>query len=458
MVDSMGSVSTIEAHMANRRDHTDCILRYQIMQDLLAHREASKQRTEQYIVEQAEATKAKSEALVAELIKTPPGSRRYQEILNEINRLTTQPDTSGLEELQRRAEPPASLMAELKAATDPKYYQFQQQQSRQQPPTHGYQDQAQQPQAHPQSYHAPPQTVPTSPPSMAQGQPHQSPQPQYPYSGPQPVPNSPPPVMPQELPADPPPVSSTAPSQSASAAGGQIPPRGPLGNSRVRTPSPGPRPPSRPQTTSSGRVQVLGHCPAAPDGIEFEAHWHQPVGVPDFLVCTKCFEEKVRPTPFANQFECVFLGACQEKRSCLFASKRSESLLAEAVRTGNFAPLQDYMQLRSKMKSCTGPAGIKGSAGIGWYVAKNDHIPGLVICESCYHDVVMATILIHSFEPNKVQQPVDQLWACDIATPYISRALWAASENGSWNEFVYAARKRLKAPPCDADKAVESNT
>lgn len=140
------------------------------------------------------------------------------------------------------------------------------------------------------------------------------------------------------------------------------------------------------------------------------------------------------------------------------------------------------MRARSGIPDCKGVGGVKGgdassaAAGggggggeINWHRAKNHAIPGLVACEACYEDYILAHPGLATNFERTPPQPRGETWACDFAVPFIEREFEArggkgsskagissvthsnASEGGNgndWAGFVAEAKARLSIAPC----------
>lgn len=200
---------------------------------------------------------------------------------------------------------------------------------------------------------------------------------------------------------------------------------------------------------SRQRPPALHACPTPPESLAFPTYWYRLPNDDNFLICTKCYEDKLHSTSFASLLRCDYLdfgpGSTAE---CDFSTPRMDSLLRQAVASNNFQPLCSFAERRLSIKCCSGTEGIKGCDDVKWFKPINDEIPGFVCCEACYVDVVLGTAFGLDFLPYEDQHPADQTWSCDLAIPYLRNVLQACSRRGGWHAFVQAARHRMSLPTC----------
>lgn len=205
---------------------------------------------------------------------------------------------------------------------------------------------------------------------------------------------------------------------------------------------------------SSQRPAPLSACPS-PESIAFPTYWYRLPDNADFLICTKCYEDKLHPTPLANLARCDYLdfGPTVEAR-CDFNTPRIDALIRQAIVSTDIQPLCSFAGHRLAIKSCSGVQGIKGGDGVKWFKPSNDEIPGFVCCEACYEDVVLGTVFGPNFAPYWQEQAVDQVWSCDLAVPYLKHCLQGYGRRRDWNGFVHAGRYRMSLPTCERGVAV----
>ena len=203
------------------------------------------------------------------------------------------------------------------------------------------------------------------------------------------------------------------------------------------------------------RPAPLYVCPTPPESVAFPTYWYRLPSDDHFLICTKCYEDKLHSTPFASLLRCDYLdfgpGYIAE---CDFNTPRIDALLREAVASNNFQSLWSFADRRLSIKPCSGIQGIKGGNGVKWFKPVDDVVPGFVSCEACYEDVILGTNFSANFVPHSGQQPADQVWSCDLAIPHLRRSLPWRAVRGDWHGFVQASRHRMSLPICESDTPV----
>ena len=200
------------------------------------------------------------------------------------------------------------------------------------------------------------------------------------------------------------------------------------------------------------RPAPLTVCPTPPESISFPIHWYRIPDEENFLICTKCYEEKLYSSPFASLLRCDYLdygpGAIA---TCDFNTPRTDSLLRQAIASNDFQLLTSFAKRRMNIKSCQGVQGIKGGNDVKWFKPVHDDISGFVCCEACYEDVVLGTNFGPQFVPSPQQQPADAVWACDLAIPSLKHNLRGYARSADWTGFAQAARHRMSLPTCVKD-------
>ena len=201
--------------------------------------------------------------------------------------------------------------------------------------------------------------------------------------------------------------------------------------------------------TSPQRPAPLTACPSPPESIAFPTYWYRLPDDDEFLICTKCFEDKLHSTRFASLLRCDYLDfGCGRVAQCDFDTPRIDCLLRQAFASDDFQPLCSFAKQRIRIKACSGPQGIKGGNDVKWFKPAKDEIPGFVCCEACYEDQLSSSSFSLHFVPYWEQQPVDQVWSCDLAIPYLQRSLQGYARCANWHGFVQAACHRMSLPPC----------
>ncbi|TPX17633.1 uncharacterized protein E0L32_012078 [Thyridium curvatum] len=184
--------------------------------------------------------------------------------------------------------------------------------------------------------------------------------------------------------------------------------------------------------------------------VPLKTTWYTHQSAPSYLICSRCYVDHIYPTRFKDDFKGEELEA-DKAHICRFPTLRvKKELFPQVVTTGDLQPFLDYANARLGLPECKGAKGAKGSEGIKWWRAKNDAIPGLVICETCVEDMLKSSPFMAKFEPATGQGEED-IWSCDLALPYLARVLQKTRETGDWTAFMEAANLRIQlqaAQPC----------
>ena len=200
------------------------------------------------------------------------------------------------------------------------------------------------------------------------------------------------------------------------------------------------------------RPAPLTVCPTPPKSIAFPTHWYRFPDDDDFLICTKCYEDKLRSTRFAILLRCDYLDFGPGiEATCDFNTPRINSLLRRAITSNDLQPLRSFAKQRLEIKSCQGVQGVQGGNDVKWFKPVNDDISGFVCCEACYEDVVLGTDFGPQFVPYPQRQPADAVWSCDLAIPYLKHSLQEYARSADWGGFAQAARHRMSLPTCVRD-------
>lgn len=216
-------------------------------------------------------------------------------------------------------------------------------------------------------------------------------------------------------------------------------------------------PPDAHSSTTNGPVKSptgTRECIATP--VTFAATWYTHPRAPDFHICMNCYEDHIRRSRFAADFRGTFRDD-GEARVCRFTTPRmKESLWKTALTTGSLEGVIAYLVLRATIPNCAGQIGVKGTAGIKWYKAKNGELPPMVICQACYEDFV----LLHPrfawdhFEVTTIRHEAEHTWSCDLTVPYIYREYKVRAPMNDWQNFVASVTVRMSLKPCPGAKTV----
>ncbi|KAK6213628.1 integral membrane protein [Colletotrichum tabaci] len=214
-----------------------------------------------------------------------------------------------------------------------------------------------------------------------------------------------------------------------------MPPTRPRANSRRASPPNGKR----------GRAVVA--CIDTP--VTFSTTWYAHPAAPDFLVCSRCYEDHLVGTRFEHDFRGKVCGD-GEPRACRFSKPRvRDHLLRATLATGRIEDLVGFLRHRSAVPDCKGSDGVRGSErGAKWFRPRNNAVPNMVVCEACFEDHVQPyRFAAQHFEPAAGQAPGD-VWSCDLSIPRIRNAYRAAAARDDWAGFAKEAAARMNMPAC----------
>ncbi|KAL0942330.1 uncharacterized protein CTRU02_200216 [Colletotrichum truncatum] len=203
---------------------------------------------------------------------------------------------------------------------------------------------------------------------------------------------------------------------------------------------------------------VIWECPDQ-RVIDYECEWYHIPEIPDFIVCTRCHEMYLSGTPSSSSFTRVK----RPEGRCRFNVPRiTRALLPEYLKTKDFQPIKDFMSKRLEVPDCHGQAGVKGTAGIKWFIPLEKSLSdmGMISCEACYEDIILGTSLRQHWGPHDKIQAADASWACDICIPFLGRTILKYSKlpGHTWEGWVEAAAKHVKLPQCEKTKAVSPSS
>ncbi|KAH0499807.1 hypothetical protein TgHK011_006973 [Trichoderma gracile] len=214
-----------------------------------------------------------------------------------------------------------------------------------------------------------------------------------------------------------------------------------------------PRPP--PLIRASGApLEVITYCPEA-RAVDYSLYWYRLPDNPDFLICTRCHADHIRATPLASHFEKIKRPDNFNSSCCFWFPRVKEVIWPEAVRSGRLEALRAFMKKRLDMKACKGRDLTPASDGIKWFGMAASEVNGFISCEACHEDRIIGTPFESRFSPYR-EQPTDEKWSCDLAVPYISRAIVKLAKRNDWATFVAEAARRLSLPKCEGQE-IQSN-
>ncbi|GAM88151.1 hypothetical protein ANO11243_061820 [Dothideomycetidae sp. 11243] len=208
---------------------------------------------------------------------------------------------------------------------------------------------------------------------------------------------------------------------------------------------------SLPVVKDSGQPNaVIWECPELERTIDYRSTWYHLNGVPDFLICTKCYGHHLAGSQISKQFAPTE----RDSGACRFNVPRlTKSLVPEARRTNNLEPVRAFMLRRLSVPDCKGQASVGHEDNIKWFATAGSQSTGFVACEACYEDHVLANSFASHFRPSDPGQQVGEFWACDFCIPVIKRAYWKLSKSrNGWDEWQSLISKRMSLPQCNGQE------
>ncbi|KAF3396803.1 hypothetical protein DPV78_007997 [Talaromyces pinophilus] len=202
--------------------------------------------------------------------------------------------------------------------------------------------------------------------------------------------------------------------------------------------------------------QALPRC-VNPEGIFWNAIWYVPTSAPSFQICAYCYEKHIQPTPHAGLFEAVSFKVGDTSILCQWNTPRVMAHLA----AGDWDAINAFMIERVNLPNCKGPAGHTGLDGSRWYrMIGAWEIPGFVMCETCYHELVAWNQLRSYFATTPTIKSNESSWTCDAAVvPLIKEGLRRAiASPDRWDELHRLFRSRMEYPSCPEMKDLQASS
>ncbi|EQB45582.1 hypothetical protein CGLO_15522 [Colletotrichum gloeosporioides Cg-14] len=195
---------------------------------------------------------------------------------------------------------------------------------------------------------------------------------------------------------------------------------------------------------------IMWDCPET-RVVDYETDWYHLPDIPNFTICTCCYDMYLAATPLSDSFKRVRRpkGACGLK-----AHRVTKVLMPQYLKTLDPQPLRNYMTKRLSIQDCHGVGGVKGTAGVKWFKPLDTRLNGFLSCEACFEEVILGTAFHQNWAPYDSAQAEDDVWACDICIPYISRILINYSLTRTWEDWIQSTIKYLNLAKCEKELAV----
>ena len=232
---------------------------------------------------------------------------------------------------------------------------------------------------------------------------------------------------------------------------------------RIDTPTPSePSPTSSPQDSfgqslvarpSTPQSEFLHFLPACPKRqLVSRGNWYAVPSIKGFNICEKCYEVHVFDSAFHGYFKQIKL-AKGEKTFCAFNNPRVvEFVWPATVRASDFDIFADYARERAPMGAC---AGMRSPAKDGvWYKIRG-RTRGVLACEACYQDVILASPFHHHFERMEATASPENAIPCHVAWPFVEARL--LKKPSTFEEVERDINYRLtKVLACPEDKLIKA--
>ncbi|XEV03099.1 hypothetical protein FSHL1_008386 [Fusarium sambucinum] len=216
----------------------------------------------------------------------------------------------------------------------------------------------------------------------------------------------------------------------------------------------GPRGP--PPCLATGMVSdTLPYCPED-RVVAYGLDWYRLASVPQYLVCTRCYEDHVTGTHLAINFERYHSPKGTESKCSFWSPRAREVLWPQALQANDIGPLQTFAEKTLTLPNCKGRVWSTAADGVKWRGMVNNEVDGFISCEACYEDRIVGTGFEGRFSPYRQQGP-DENWMCDLCIPYIATVAVKMSKTNNWSGFCEAVKARIHLSACEG-KDEESNS
>ncbi|KAI1039710.1 hypothetical protein LB505_012052 [Fusarium chuoi] len=192
-----------------------------------------------------------------------------------------------------------------------------------------------------------------------------------------------------------------------------------------------------PSTPMPLGIQPVTECIDMP--FTLPTYWFIHSSYPDFVICSRCYADRILNSPFRDTFTPVWQDDRLE-RQCLFGTPRVKDYLwPAALSSMSLNNMMSFMAMRPVLGRCPEDKSVEGQE---WYYPPDR--PEMAICKPCYEDYFKHTSFGNRFSTHKPQG----MASCDHNLWYIRRMLKLYSPNNNWTAFTTGFHKRLQLPPC----------
>ncbi|ETS73648.1 hypothetical protein PFICI_14594 [Pestalotiopsis fici W106-1] len=189
---------------------------------------------------------------------------------------------------------------------------------------------------------------------------------------------------------------------------------------------------------------LIGRCPRQ-HSIRYSTIWYRLDYVPDFLVCSRCYQDHVEKSQFPDLF-LRFQSETGVPHRCRFWVPRvSTSIWPDTKDRGVLEELVAYARLRVTIPDTVEAISDLSRVGIQWYRCPTD---GFLSCRACYQDQLVGTNFEHRFLPYRTRESPDELLRCSLCHPAVQRALSYYAKDNDWRRCQQVIRHRNQGSPC----------
>ncbi|KAL5340693.1 hypothetical protein BJX70DRAFT_104359 [Aspergillus crustosus] len=198
---------------------------------------------------------------------------------------------------------------------------------------------------------------------------------------------------------------------------------------------------------------TLRQCPKTVYKLKSGATWYIHPQVPEFTICTYCYDKHIQPSQFQSSFD-SWMSTAGSNAQCLFSVPRIEKLLwPRAMQLNSLDEVLQFFKHRLNLSvaNCPGEGKTVAAAnGVKRFKLSDRYrsrFPGFVACEACYEDVLLASPLKDVFSECTTLQAAYPYWSCDVAVPFVQKLALKAD----LGVFISATARHLELPACEKE-------
>ncbi|KAL3456053.1 hypothetical protein BJX64DRAFT_297066 [Aspergillus heterothallicus] len=198
---------------------------------------------------------------------------------------------------------------------------------------------------------------------------------------------------------------------------------------------------------------------SAPVSAEEGIRWYalKNKDIEDFVICAACYEDYALATSFAGFFHPHPAG--QQPPGQMWScdmTRHTRRAIEKYGGTGDWRRFVGSVTHAIKLAPCEKAAGV-AAARRKWFRPKQ-HIPGMVVCDTCYYAFIADSFMEGHFEPAPVNVLGGGLdtWVCDMSLLPMLVAHIKAAQDKNYQSFWVAAKAIIANPPCPSGETGSS--